>query len=76
METADVHPSIVTPAMLRALSGLERATAVCRWANSQGIRTFDSRDGPWTTIELINAAGGLSPPGPTPVEQYSVEDFF
>lgn len=35
------------------------------WMNrkliAQGIKLFDGKNGPWTTIDLINAAGGLTP---------------
>jgi len=48
---------------LRALTGYERAGDVARCLRKQGIRIFEGRVGPWTTLDLVNAAGGLSSKG-------------
>ena len=50
---------IVKPAMLRELSGKDKASAVRKWANRQGIRTLEGAEGPWTTEEAINRALGV-----------------
>lgn len=52
-------PHIVDTETLRKLSGKRSASAVRRWANSQGIRTLEGVDGPWTTPEAINKALGV-----------------
>jgi hypothetical protein len=44
---------------LKALTKYERAADIERCLTKQGIRFFAGKDGPWTTRELINAAGGL-----------------
>lgn len=51
---------IIDAAELRRLSGLQQHAAVKRWASSQGIRVNDGADGPWTTLEAINKALGVS----------------
>ena len=53
------NPHIVDAEELRRISGLVQAAAVKRWASAQGIRTCDGADGPWTTVEALNAALGL-----------------
>jgi hypothetical protein len=60
---SDVHlsPSLVPFEMLKVLSGYQQAGAVERWARQQGIRLFYGRNGPWTTIEIINAVAGILP---------------
>lgn len=50
---------IVDTETLRKLSGKHSASAVRRWANSQGIRTLEGADGPWTTEAAINRALGV-----------------
>lgn len=54
---------IVDAAELRRLSGRQQAAAVRRWASAQGIRVMDGVDGPWTTLEVINAAMGVGSAG-------------
>jgi hypothetical protein len=52
--------NIVNADVLRAKSGKRNASAVRRWASRQGIRVFDGEDGPWTTLEALNKALGVS----------------
>lgn len=48
--------------MLSAVTGYERAGDITRSLRQQGIRFFYGKGGlPWTTIDLINAAGGIRP---------------
>lgn len=54
------NPHIVDAEQLRKLSGKKTSAAVRRWASSQGIRVRDSDEGPWTTLEALNAALGVS----------------
>lgn len=61
MADTSLPPSIVPFDALKAISGYQQTSAVERWASSQGIRIFWGRNGPWTTVELINAAAGLVP---------------
>ena len=46
---------------LRAITGYQRAADIERCLAEQGVKTFRGRCGPWTTIDLINQAGGLTP---------------
>lgn len=44
---------------LKQITGYQRAGDVARCLRDQGVRVFNGRSGPWTTIDLINQAGGL-----------------
>lgn len=46
---------------LKRITGYARRADVERTLHEQGIRLFRGRTGPWTTVELINQAGGLRP---------------
>ncbi|GHC19194.1 DUF4224 domain-containing protein [Aidingimonas halophila] len=46
---------------LRAITGYQRAADIERCLVEQGVTVFRGRLGPWTTIDLINQAGGLKP---------------
>jgi Domain of unknown function (DUF4224) len=59
-----------------AVTGYERPAEAARCLRDQGIKVFNGRNGrPWTTVGLIEAAGGLLP-GRTGSEPYKPEDFF
>ncbi len=45
---------------LKEITGYQRTSDVERCLESQGIRFFHGKNGPWTTIDLINAAKGLA----------------
>jgi hypothetical protein len=53
------NPHIVDAFQLRELSGKRTASAVRRWATRQGIKVLDGGDGPWATVEAVNAALGV-----------------
>lgn len=53
------HPSILTCEDLREITGYQRSADIERCLVEQGIKVFRGRLGPWTTIDLINYAGGL-----------------
>ena len=44
---------------LAAAYGYSRAADVRRCLTRDRIRYFEGKDGPWTTLDLVNAAGGL-----------------
>lgn len=44
---------------LQRITGYQRRSDVERSLLQQGIRLFRGRTGPWTTIDLINRAGGV-----------------
>lgn len=46
---------------LKAITGYQRPADVARCLREQGVRVFNGRRGPWTTIDLINQAGGITP---------------
>ena len=45
---------------LRAITGYKNAADVARCLRRQGVKVFEGKDGPWTTIEAINSAAGVS----------------
>lgn len=55
------NENIVTAKQLRALSGLNQFGAISRWASEQGFRVLYGKDGPWATLQAINAALGVGP---------------
>lgn len=44
---------------LKAITGYQRGADAARCLREQGVMVFNGRRGPWTTIDLINQAGGL-----------------
>jgi hypothetical protein len=51
---------LVSFEMLQAVTGYDRSGDITRSLREQGIRFFYGKGGmPWTTIDLINAAGDL-----------------
>lgn len=53
--------SILECADLLAITGYERPGDAARCLRRQGVRVFEGKDGIWTTVELVNAAGGIVP---------------
>ncbi|WP_323600757.1 hypothetical protein [Pseudomonas putida] len=49
---------------LQRITGYQRRSDVERSLIQQGIRMFRGKSGPWTTIDLINHAGGVGPGRP------------
>lgn len=45
---------------LQRITGYQRRSDVERSLIEQGIRVFRGRTGPWTTLNLINQAAGLT----------------
>lgn len=62
--------SVLTFDDLKRITGYTRRADVERTLQEQGIRLFRGRTGPWTTVELINQAGGLKAGNQ---EQYGAE---
>lgn len=56
-----VNDAILTTEDLRTVTGYQRVSDVERCLTGQGVRFFRGKDGPWTTLTLINAAGGVTP---------------
>lgn len=46
---------------LQRVTGYTRRSDVERALRGAGIKVFQGRKGPWTTIDLVNQAGGLAP---------------
>ncbi|MDU9416204.1 hypothetical protein [Pseudomonas sp. zfem005] len=44
---------------LQRITGYSRRSDVERTMRAQGIKLFLGRKGPWTTIDLVNSAGGI-----------------
>lgn len=69
-----MHAILLLPELQQIL-GYERQGDVERCLREQGIRYFRGKGGaPWTTIDLINMAGGLKAAN-QPDEPYSAEAF-
>lgn len=66
--------AILTTADLMRATGYKRAADMARELRRQGIKLFEGKDGPWTTLDLVNAAGGILP-APANAEAYRAEDF-
>ncbi len=54
---------------LQRLTGYTRRSGVEQALRKQGIRWFWGRNGPWTTVDLVNQAAGHSPA----IEKYDSE---
>lgn len=54
---------------LQRLTGYTRRSGVEQALRKQGIRWFWGRNGPWTTIDLVNHAAGHTPA----IEKYDSE---
>lgn len=61
---------------LRAATGYQRACDVERCLTKAGIRFFPGKDGVWTTVDLVNAAGGLLQNQKPANEPYSPDELF
>ncbi|MDK4198610.1 hypothetical protein QKY98_05690 [Pseudomonas sp. HR1] len=61
---------ILTFQDLQSITGYNRRADVERILLDQGVRIFRGRTGPWTTLELINQAGGVKPASQ---ERYDVD---
>lgn len=48
---------------LKAITGYQRPADAARCLREQGVTVFNGRRGPWTTIDLINKAGGIETAG-------------
>ncbi|RXT60407.1 DUF4224 domain-containing protein [Pseudomonas syringae] len=46
---------------LQRITGYTRRADVEKALRGEGIRIFLGRKGPWTTVDLVNQAGGLKP---------------
>ena len=53
------HPAVLSCEDLRAITGYKRPSEIERCLVEQGVKVFRGRLGPWTTLDLINQAGGL-----------------
>ena len=51
---------VVSTDELKEITGFKRSGDVERCLESQGVRFFHGKNGPWTTLDLINAAKGLT----------------
>ena len=54
-------PGVLNFQDLQRVTGYQRRSDVERSLTEQGVRIFRGRSGPWTTIDLINRAGGIKP---------------
>lgn len=44
---------------IKEITGYQRPADAARCLREQGVVVFNGRRGPWTTIDLINKAGGI-----------------
>ncbi|MDO0945953.1 DUF4224 domain-containing protein [Chromohalobacter israelensis] len=54
-------PNVLSCDDLKAITGYQRPADIERCLREQGINVFRGRLGPWTTVDLVNLAGGLKP---------------
>ena len=45
---------------LKKITGFKQSGAIEKCLRDQGVRYFHGKNGPWTTLDLINAAKGLT----------------
>jgi hypothetical protein len=69
-----MNPALLDFATLRAVTGYERQADVERCLTKAGIRFFFARSGVWTTLDLVNAAGGIKPASNS--DTYQPSDLF
>lgn len=70
-----LHDAILTTEQLLQVTGFERPGDLTRLFDQQGIKWFPGKGGkPWTTLALINQAGGLLPAGGAVNSTYSPDD--
>lgn len=50
---------IVTAEDLATATGYKRPADIERCLRAQGIRYFAGKDGPWMTLAMLDAAGGI-----------------
>lgn len=53
------HPAVLSCEDLADITGYRQPSAIERCLVEQGIQVFRGKLGPWTTIDLVNQAGGL-----------------
>ena len=63
--------NIVDTKSLGEITGYKRPSKIEKCLKQQGIRYFHGKHGPWTTIDLMNAANGL-----TSLPQTNTEDIL
>lgn len=63
---------VLTTDDLRRILKYRTGAAIARCLERQGVKVFWGKDGPWTTLALINQAGGLTPASN---EAYRPEDL-
>lgn len=70
-----IHDSLLTTEELLQVTGFERAGDLTRLFDQVGIKWFPGKGGkPWTTMALINKAGGLFPDAAAASSTYSPDD--
>lgn len=67
--------SLISCKELMAITGYQRPADVARCLREQGVHVFNGRAGPWTTLDLINRAGGIEP-GKSAKEPLNAEDIL
>lgn len=69
-----IHDALLTTDDLLKVTGFDREGDLKRLFDQQGIKWFPGKGGrPWTTMALINQAGGLFPTG-QPVRALGPDD--
>ena len=56
---ATSNPNLLSCDDLQDITGYKRPSDIERCLIEQGVKVFRGRLGPWTTLDLINQAGGL-----------------
>ncbi|WP_447529845.1 hypothetical protein [Vreelandella sp. TE19] len=65
--------SVIDCEAIKAITGYQRPADAARCLREQGVMVFNGRRGPWTTIDLINKAGGIEA---APKQELSPSDIL
>lgn len=68
--------SILTTADLLAITGYDRPGDAARKLRAQGVHIFEGKDRIFTTVDLLNAAGGVLPAVTAEPVHYRAEDVI
>lgn len=71
------HPAVLNCEDLLRLTGFQRVADMQRCLDEQGVRYFKGRGGElWTTVDLLNAAGGIAQRGASNESRFRPETFL
>lgn len=57
MNQTQAQPGVIPAEQIKAVTGIRTDGRLKRYLDKQGIVSFPSPNGPWTTMELVKMAG-------------------